>query len=310
MKYITEHITKTFAKYPSCAETEDLQKEILQNCTERFEDCLKAGMNETEAERSVMDSLGDLDTLITAITAEQPEFRPVKAEESSSSENEGEIRTVQVSVISSDVVLTSSNTDEITVNAPDYVRHNQIGDTIVVEEEAQFHGFFSQGVVRISLPEHFDTVSVRSKSGDITAEKIVADHITLITMSGDIEGTFTGRTVQCTSISGDLDVRALGYHGTWKSSTTSGDVDLDLMGYETMEISATSGDIDLNIHEDFMSCSARSVSGDVDIHVREVAGVDASMKSTSGDCRCSAQRVTGKNRIEAKTISGDVSIKA
>lgn len=311
MRHIEKHITEIFAKYPSCAETEDLKREILMNCTERFEDCLQAGMGEMEAEKSVIESLGDIDSLITAITAEQAEFRPVLKDETSSSENEGVIRTVRVSVISSDVRLTSSNTEEITVDAPDYIHHDQRGDTIVVEEERQMHGFLftSSGTVTIGIPSDFDTVSIRSKSGDITVRNADVREMTLITMSGDIEGSFTCDNVQCTTISGDVDLKATGRHGTLKTASTSGDVDVHLYDYGTMEISATSGDVDLSIHGDFHSCSAKSVSGDVDIHVHDVDGVDARMKSTSGDCRCSARSVSGRNRIEAKSISGDVTIR-
>ena len=169
--------------------------------------------------------------------------------------------------------------------------------------------FFSSSEVKISVPHEFKRIHVNTKSGDIDVSRIDADSIYLHSTSGDIDGALISGDVLVRSTSGDIDLRVSGNNGEVKISTTSGDVDVRAQECRTMDITTTSGDIDLCLSDRFEVCRVNSVAGDIDIDLKNLDGAQVHMRSMSGDCVNHRSSVNGYNVIEARTISGDITIR-
>lgn len=314
MKRIEEYINTKFAQYSGYEEVEEIRNDILLNCSERYNDCIRAGMSGKEAEDSVIASVGDLDALLKTVVADNGGYRPEviqNKEQSSSDDYEGEIHTIDVSTLAFDVVLTTSNTDEIVVEAPEGIRQNESDGILHIEEFHERRGLFISidGTVKISVPYDFDTVNIRTKSGDVDLKGIEARHLRVNTMSGDIEGKVISPDAVLRSLSGDIEMVMQGNHGKVNAGSTSGDVEMELDGYDVMELSSTSGDVEVTPYRDFKECRINVISGDITVNADHLSGVDARMRSVSGDCICRAASASGCNSVEARTVSGDVRIR-
>ena len=311
MNSITQYINSKFEPYADCQEVQEIREEILLNCMDRYNDSIASGLSEKEAHDSVVESLGDLDGLLASIAQDHPsEFTLEKKEEQPAADETGVIHTIEVSVLSSDVRLTSSNTDEIVVETSGSIVQHQDGGILIIQEEKNAGSLFfsSSGKVEIGVPADFGTIHVRTKSGDIEVSQIDAATVTLNALSGDIDGELRVHDAIIHSLSGDIDMKIVGVNGDVKVNSTSGDVDLQLYGCRTMDVSSTSGDIDVCLYDGFEVCRINAISGDINVDAGRLEGVEVHMRSVSGDCHCSVSSVRGYNVIEARTVSGDVSI--
>ncbi len=68
---LRQHIDGIFEGAPHSRAAFDLRDELLANSVERYEDMLKAGMDEEAAYQSVIDSIGDVDELIAALPKDE-----------------------------------------------------------------------------------------------------------------------------------------------------------------------------------------------------------------------------------------------
>ena len=74
-------------------------------------------------------------------------------------------------------------------------------------------------------------------------------------------------------------------------------------------MSLTSGDLELTVHNPFDDLSITTVSGDVELDVEDLDGVDlVSSVTVSGDVTVNADIIRGRNPIRVRTVSGDISI--
>ena len=311
MNSITQYINSKFEPYADCQEVQEIREEILLNCMDRYNDSIASGMSEKQAHDSVVESLGDLDGLLASIAQDHPsDFTLEKREEQPSADETGVIHTIEVSVLSSDVRLTSSNTDEIVVETSGSIIQHQDGGILTIQEEKSAGSLFfsSSGKVEIGVPAGFGTIHVRTKSGDISVSQIDAATFTLTATSGDIDGDLRVHDAIIHSLSGDIDMKIVGVNGDVKVNSTSGDVDLQLYGCRTLDVSSTSGDIDVCLHDGFEACRLNAISGDISVDAGRLEGVEVHMRSVSGDCHCNVPSVNGYNVIEARTVSGNVSI--
>ncbi len=67
---LKNRIDEKFAGAPPSRAVFELQEEILANCTERYFDLAKGGMEEETAMKSVIDNIGDVDELVAALPAD------------------------------------------------------------------------------------------------------------------------------------------------------------------------------------------------------------------------------------------------
>jgi DUF4097 and DUF4098 domain-containing protein YvlB len=154
----------------------------------------------------------------------------------------------------------------------------------------------STGSAPVELNGHLGQATVKTASGDITADDLKS--LRTKTASGDIEvGTVSGE-LRIHTASGDL--RCVGVNGRASVSTTSGDAEIGSAADRT-EIRATSGEVRLG-----------EVSGDVivtavsgDVHVLSLAGGTTQIRSVSGQVEVGIAR-GAQLRVDAETMSGTV----
>ncbi|AGC68027.1 hypothetical protein Cst_c10290 [Thermoclostridium stercorarium subsp. stercorarium DSM 8532] len=203
-------------------------------------------------------------------------------------------------------------------------------------------------------------IFVKSTSGDITIRDVTGKNITSGTVSGETEinkadgenGFFESvsgsiRTddasflynFEAITVSGDLKINRLEC-ATAKAGTTSGDIEMACVsagnvkaetgsgdikiriGKGSLELITSSGNIKAEVDEGFNSIKARSVSGDIKLHLPAASEFSLKAESVSGDIKCNfpvrvvsaddncLTGVTGSGRgeIAASSVSGDVLI--
>jgi DUF4097 and DUF4098 domain-containing protein YvlB len=159
--------------------------------------------------------------------------------------------------------------------------------------------------VPASIPFSFDSLS--TVSGDILVE--------------GVKGKFIFKTV-----SGDLTVHRL--EGPVELTTTSGDVKIETMGSNPITAKSVSGDLDIFAlgKPVGMSLVFSSTSGDIVLHAPSGLDAEVEMHTVSGDFQSdfpmtlnggklgtpkniTARLGNGGTKIQIRTVSGDVSLK-
>jgi len=197
--------------------------------------------------------------------------------------------------------------------------------------------------LNVMIPEDWDqNIEIKSISGNIAADQLTGEDITLNTTSGRIEVSEikASGTVSVSSISGNCNIDSL-ISEYAKINTTSGDTTVDslkaedikfrtISGYaklnvavEEAELDSTSGSIDVDFSSGFDKISAKSISGSIKLGIPSEAEFTADLKTISGsiDCRdfsmnilSSSERVlkgqvgSGDGKINISTTSGDIKI--
>lgn len=153
--------------------------------------------------------------------------------------------------------------------------------------------------------EMWESLSVKTLSGEIEVEDMRARAALLSTKSGDVEArhlTVEGR-LELESMSGDIDMDDV-TAGELDAHSMSGDVDADGINVGAAELSSKSGDIDMESVLAQGTLRAESTSGDVSLH--RCDGRDVLLRSTSGDI--DGTLLTPKEEFRGRSVSGDVSL--
>lgn len=148
---------------------------------------------------------------------------------------------------------------------------------------------------------------IHTKSGDVSANYLVCDRISMEAMSGDIDLVKTiAKTTAITTKSGDCCVDRLeGVDGVAKLvvRTASGDADVKSIQAANIEISTASGDI----CADALQCVGakfNTASGDIDVN--DCHGEYLESNTASGDIEVKADY----KRYSIKTQSGEISLES
>lgn len=153
--------------------------------------------------------------------------------------------------------------------------------------------------------EMWESISVKTLSGNVEAEDLRARAALLSTKSGDVNArhlTVEGK-LALESMSGDVDMDDL-TAGELFARTMSGDVDADGVNVGAIELSSKSGDVDLESVLAQGTLCAESTSGDVSLH--RCDGRDVLLRSTSGDI--DGTLLTPKAEFRGRSVSGDVDL--
>ncbi|MBO4914456.1 MAG: DUF4097 family beta strand repeat protein [Oscillospiraceae bacterium] len=190
-----------------------------------------------------------------------------------------------------------------------------------------FNFSFDSGSLTLRLADKmWESIVIRTANGDVEAEDIRARGLELATKSGDIDArhlTVEG-LLKAETTSGDVEAENL-TAGELVLISTSGDVDVDETETGSMRISTRSGDLKLENTLVHGELKAETTNGDVSIRRSDgrdvflsttngdIEGTLLSPKeffahSTSGDVRL-PQSEPGAGRCEARTTSGDVSLR-
>lgn len=180
----------------------------------------------------------------------------------------------------------------------------------------------------VAVPEDWNrNIEVKSISGDISADELTGEDITLNTTSGEIKVSEikAGGTISASSISGNCNIdKAVSDYA--KINTTSGDVAVGSLKAEDIkfktisgdaklnvtaeeaELNSTSGDIDANFLSGFEKISAKSISGNVKLGIPDETEFTVDLKTLSGsiDCKDFSMNITssGKREFKGKVGSG------
>ena len=137
-----------------------------------------------------------------------------------------EIRSLDIDIDAGTVeIVTSSNADEIGVELKmkrRYVSVRSEGDTLYVNEDADFLNWNNDEKVTITVPEgmEFDSVLVDLDAGEVTIGDIVCERLELDVDAGEI----TAENVSADVLIGDVDAGEIVFDGKINSS---GEIDCD-----------------------------------------------------------------------------------
>lgn len=203
----------------------------------------------------------------------------------------------------------------------------QRGDEIVIEPDGPSRGWRSSVdlTVRVGVPPRLfgrlvasdlhvtvplRELTVDSASGDISTAAVGGD-VTIRSASGDVRiGDVTG-ALEVTTASGDVRVGSV--DGTVIARTASGDVRVDAATGEVTGKSA-SGDVSI-VRFTGDALDIKSLSGEVTVGVTAGRTFEIDFQTLSGEVRTdfpvSDSTPSGPSaRLSAKTISGDIEIRA
>jgi DUF4097 and DUF4098 domain-containing protein YvlB len=188
------------------------------------------------------------------------------------------------------------------------------------------------------------SATVATQSGDIQATDIRRG-LSANTASGDVQASnLEGGRVECKSVSGDVKVENVGAlaplditvesvsgdailnhaNGNIAMKAVSGDALANDLTATRIQAQTVSGDVQIGLREVFSgTMQINTVSGDVSIVLPEGSNVRASLSTTSGELRCdhdahdvvatetlwTGQLGTGAGTLNVQSISGDMHIR-
>jgi DUF4097 and DUF4098 domain-containing protein YvlB len=229
------------------------------------------------------------------------------------------IQAIDVRALSADVRVMRSSDSETHVVAKDANETVEVRDGVLIvtqqpgsqaKKSTSFLGFhfnfsFSGGSLAVYLADRaWESVSVRTTSGDLEAEDVRAKAFSLLSKSGDIEArhlTVEGK-LEAESMSGDIELGAVAA-GEISMASMSGDIETDEIETGNLSMRSKSGDLDIENTLAHGELAAETVSGDVDI--RRSDGHDVFLRSTSGDI--DGTLLTPKT-FDARSTSGDIDV--
>ncbi|ARK29180.1 DUF4097 family beta strand repeat-containing protein [Halalkalibacter krulwichiae] len=238
------------------------------------------------------------------------------------SQEVGSIEKLELASTSTDWYIETTNSDEIVIkliNADNQmdIHSLQRGNTLKVEvKERKFKwlsfNFKGQTKAVVQLPvEYKNHLAINAISGNIGIEnEMLAQSLTLKSVSGDIRAEkLESSKVNASTTSGDLmfgemDVRESQFN------TVSGNLSVSQLKGE-IEGESVSGNMTIEFSEENQRTKLKSVSGDVTVAL-QTGNPEVKVKSVSGKLLV-APNFTGKINegsvgIEIETVSGDIQI--
>jgi lia operon protein LiaG len=195
----------------------------------------------------------------------------------------------------------------------------------------------------VAIPDGWDrNIEINSISGDVTADQLTGNDVTLNTTSGNIKISEIKAkdNISASSVSGSCNIdKAISDY--LKINTTSGSINIDFLeareitiktvsgdakltaAAEEAEINSTSGNFAVNFTNEVEKINAKSISGNVKLGLPGSAGFTADLKTVSGSINCedflmsissSGKRElkgrvgSGEGEIDISTTSGDIKI--
>ncbi|HEY8500778.1 MAG TPA: DUF4097 family beta strand repeat-containing protein, partial [Clostridia bacterium] len=179
----------------------------------------------------------------------------------------------------------------------------------------------------VVIPEEWNRdIEIKSISGNISADRLSGNDITINTTSGkiDISEIEAEGDISASSISGTCRIdKAIS--NSAKINTTSGDAAIGSLkaedikfrtvsGYaklnaaaEKAELNSTSGNIDADFADGFEKVSAKSISGSVNLGISHKAEFTVDLKTISGNIKCEdfSMNISSSDKKELKGRVGN-----
>ena len=321
--------------FEDLAETEEtiaIREEILQNCQERYQDLCEAGISEDEAIRAVIESLNGMEEMLNEYPrkADRPVQEPQQAETAEAADTETSPKTWSCDPSQSPVReirmerLGSANVN-VRVSRDDLLRaecvHSKMN--LVVGHEG---GVLNIGLsdrkpreeIRFSLEDGFDLsslgrlfekltrrISSTFSDATITLEipASLCPALRISTISGDVSvEPVKLERLQISTASGDIDAAAADVQSEMRLVTAGGDVDIDGALAQQLHVSSVGGDVSAS------DCLVRewvrlnTTSGDIHLSYPEADKME--IDTTSGSV---TGHISPEYHVHVDTVSGDVS---
>lgn len=285
MYRVREYIDRFFADYRMSDELYDLKDEITMNAQDRYNDYIAMGKSSEEAAGLVIESLGDLNSLMEEINASPAgdDFGGVisrivgaifdggKVRHADSCERSfSDIRRIYAELKSADIEAEASPDADVHICAEGQTRQLHFtaeNGSLRIREDSLSAGGIDR--LKMLLPGHLDRLEIHNVNGDLYAEDISADEMIINAVNGDFDLT-------------DIDFR-------------------------TLSMAATNGDVDLATDCVFEKISIRTVNGDVDCRLYGVPGISLSANTLSGDID-NIKEYDSSHIVSVTTVSGDIDI--
>jgi len=197
---------------------------------------------------------------------------------------------------------------------------NEIQVTGQVDEDVERVDVESSGgrtVIKVILPKGMSgdgdamlevqvprgsSVEVSAVSADISSKGVLGTQ-RLKTVSGEITAEVSGDDSEVRSVSGDITVHGNGKPGSLRVSSVSGGLDLT-NGAGKLDVVTVSGDARVHMGES-SEITARTTSGEVELHARLSKDARVSVESVSGDLTLDLGNAAGL-ALEIESFSGDI----
>ena len=291
-----------FQDYEMSGEVQTIRDEVMSNCQERFEDCLARGLTEDEAIAAVLESLKGMDEVLAEYPKKQVTYSYADAQEKADDDDEADgvlrfpvdaIRSIEANLVFEDFELESGDGSEWEVEVD--------GEAVDAKVE--------NGVLKLShrSVQHVEVEDFAKENGapkDFGWKSESADTISGM-MSGiggmmnELSGMFKdiGRMVRtnvrnvCVTISGSGRIV----------------VRMPLSASCGVNAHSTSGDITIGeVRLTALRCE--SMSGDISVRLADAGLPEIHLRSASGDIDASFRTGRSAGRVNASTMSGDVSL--
>lgn len=293
-----------------------IHDEVMNNCQDRFNDLVAAGMSEDDAIAAVVESLKGMEDVLA------PYKRKVQhTSEDIEDELEGEHDAVfEASKVQKVNVLLVN--EDVRIEASDDECFHVIWDE---NENPLVHAYLENNVLKVERQpgdavkmkndgrmeyQHKDDMAdfFRTEKGKIEINMNTIDQA-MKSLGSSMKKMFTGNNLRISiGFAGDSKVtiqipeNAIPHV---KLLTTSGDIEVEDVVLADLNVTSTSGDItiDLDEKEALKLVELRTTSGDIDA-TAHAQGMTVS--STSGDAEIEGQI----NHLAINTISGDIDVRA
>ncbi len=313
---VTQIVELLFRDVKMTEEVQALHDEVLNNCTDRYQDLISRGIMEEEALAAVHESLKGMEEVLKEYPrqddGDQGTEKTEKPDETESVEEPRqevlnfrpeEIRTIRAEASACDFDIRASEDGSFRLDKVGDIKVSLENGTLSIRQESLAKPFFCD--VELG-PENFssfaaigDTLRSLAKSltGGIRAAVTAQDARVAILLPRDLNPN-----VRLFTTAGDV---------TWKDAipgkeftieTTSGDVNVEIRNEDLlagMKMTSTSGDLEVtaNAAEVFL----HTISGEISFN-GDAGYLEAS--STSGDTDISGRI----KKIRMNTTSGDVDL--
>jgi len=237
-----------------------------------------------------------------------------------------EVNKIKADLKSYDIIFKESDNEDIQVevygnkkkkdNIKLDIKNNELNITQRVTSLC-FGFCFSESLIVVHLPkEYHGELDLVTISGDIEINVDILNNVSLKTTSGDVK-TRNLEDAIINSVSGDIrvkkakDVKINTVSGDVRveksnnidAKTTSGDITI-LEVSQKLDIKSTSGDVKVNEFTINNDSNISTVSGDVEVNLKNDADIKAETRSGDKDIKNSK----GEFNLDIKTTSGDITV--
>ena len=156
-------------------------------------------------------------------------------------------------------------------------------------------------MLEIQVPRG-SSLDVSAVSADVSSKGVLGTQ-RLKTVSGEITAEVSGDESEVRSVSGDITVHGGGKPGSLRVSSVSGSLDLT-NGAGKLDVVTVSGDARVHMG-DSSEITARTTSGEFELHAKLMKDARVSVEGVSGDVTLDLANAAGL-ALEIESFSGDI----